>query len=540
MRNLSTLVNKIYSIIVVSLMRIILIFLFVLAVVSTCTIAMDISEKTYYISDNILKNIVLLICWIIFIFFIKKFGLFSKKENKNITIILCILLYTVASVWIVLSRYTPRSDQMAVYACINALKNKDFSGFDKGGYFYRFPYQVGIVYIYYLWSIIFGYRNVIALQMLNALAIVLFYKKIGDLCAHIGFGTKYKDYVLILGIFFYPLIMYSSFIYGNLLGLGLSAAALDYEIQFLNKGRKIHGILSALCILLGIFAKKNYVIFLLGMIIYAALVLISRIEINKIIYLTFLLIVLIGASSLLSAISNKITGIEESEPMSSWSYVAMGLSEGPRANGWQTNFEVDSYEASNYNTEIQSELALENIRESIKKFIQNPQYAKEFFVLKIASEWNNPTFQCHWINQVCDYDEKQSDVVKAINSLDAGKYAYGYLDAFMIIVLFGALLLFWINDDFKNSELILATIFIGGFLFHIFWEAKGQYTLPYYVLMFPYSIKGYAKLVRQKSLNKRKIFLFVGTVIVFSFIIIQDIDLLTKDTVLWQEYIAGV
>ena len=521
-------------------MRIILIFLFVLAVVSTCTIAMDISEKTYYISDNILKNIVLLICWIVFIFFLKKIGLFSKKENKNIAILLCILLYVIAAVWIILSRYTPRSDQMAVYACINALKNKDFSGFDKGGYFYRFPYQVGIVYIYYLWSIIFGYRNIIALQMLNALAIVLFYKKIGDLCAHIGFGTKYKDYALILGIFFYPLIMYSSFIYGNLLGLGLSAAALDYEIQFLNKGRKIHGILSVLCILLGIFAKKNYVIFLLGMIIYAALVLISRIEINKIIYLTFLLIVLIGASSLLSAISNKITGIEESGPMSSWSYVAMGLSEGPRANGWQTNFEVDSYEASNYNTEVQSELALENIRESIKKFIQNPQYAKEFFVLKIASEWNNPTFQCHWINQVCDYDEKQSNVVKTINSLDAGKYAYGYLDAFMIIVLFGALLLFWINDDFKNSELILATIFIGGFLFHIFWEAKGQYTLPYYVLIFPYSIKGYAKLVRQKSLNKRKIFLFVGTVIVFSFIIIHDIDLLTKDTVLWQEYIAGV
>ena len=32
---------------------------------------------------------------------------------------------------------------------------------------------------------------------------------------------------------------------------------------------------------------------------------------------------------------------------------------------------------------------------------------------------------------------------------------------------------------------------LGGFLFHIFWEGKCQYTLPYYILLFPFSIQGY-------------------------------------------------
>lgn len=42
----------------------------------------------------------------------------------------------------------------------------------------------------------------------------------------------------------------------------------------------------------------------------------------------------------------------------------------------------------------------------------------------------------------------------------------------------------------KLHRLLLPTIFIGGFIFHLFWEAKSQYTITYFVLLIPYCAKG--------------------------------------------------
>ncbi len=49
-------------------------------------------------------------------------------------------------------------------------------------------------------------------------------------------------------------------------------------------------------------------------------------------------------------------------------------------------------------------------------------------------------------------------------------------------------------EEISSGELFLPVIFIGGFLFHFFWEAKGQYTLPYCVALLPYGVCGYEKL----------------------------------------------
>ncbi|MDY4839306.1 MAG: hypothetical protein SO160_07160, partial [Lachnospiraceae bacterium] len=47
------------------------------------------------------------------------------------------------------------------------------------------------------------------------------------------------------------------------------------------------------------------------------------------------------------------------------------------------------------------------------------------------------------------------------------------------------------QDIRKIAWLILL---IGGFLFHLFWEAKGQYTVVYVWLCIPYCIWGYKRM----------------------------------------------
>ena len=48
--------------------------------------------------------------------------------------------------------------------------------------------------------------------------------------------------------------------------------------------------------------------------------------------------------------------------------------------------------------------------------------------------------------------------------------------------------------------------FVGGFIFHSIWEAKCPYTLPYFVILLPYSVQGISVYCRslQKHIFSRK------------------------------------
>ena len=38
--------------------------------------------------------------------------------------------------------------------------------------------------------------------------------------------------------------------------------------------------------------------------------------------------------------------------------------------------------------------------------------------------------------------------------------------------------------------MLLCLIFLGGFLFHILWEAKSRYILPYIIILIPVAVQG--------------------------------------------------
>ena len=70
---------------------------------------------------------------------------------------------------------------------------------------------------------------------------------------------------------------------------------------------------------------------------------------------------------------------------------------------------------------------------------------------------------------------------------------------YFIVFLWLGIILFLIFDFRKLDayKLIFVITFIGGFLFHLVWEAKGQYTIIYAYLMIPYMLRGYQLLLRR-------------------------------------------
>ncbi len=536
--------SSFYKRIVVANMRVMLTFLCIISVVSTSKIACDLSEKTYFVDDAIWRNAIIIILGTAFIIMARKY-----IPNRRLIYLIIVLIASLA--WIFMTRFTPRSDQMSIYAGVAGLRNGNYTLFSNGGYFVRCPNQLGLVLICYLCSFIFGYESVLPLQILNAIAVTFLYKKLGDICIHVGLAKKYQTFIAVLGILFYPLLMYTTFYYGNLLGLACAVAAFDYEIKFFDSFELKYEIKAIVFIIFAVFAKTNYVIFLIGMIAHAC---VETIRIRKRTANIFLIVLLAAVFISIKTpfiITQKLTGIDEGRAISSFAYVAMGLQEGPRANGWYNSYNWDTYDSvDDEGNPNQADASKTEIKSRIKAFIHNPDYAGEFFLKKLASQWNNPTFEGYWINQVCEADIQQSDLIKDINSKQGSNKAYIYLDALMMLIYFGALAAFWLKDDFDTKELMLATVFVGGFLFHIFWEAKGQYTISYFVLLFPYAIMGLKQIAERFAmgkdrvysgckfhLNYRKIAMFAFVIALILFVFGNKIGTLSTDTENWYQYL---
>lgn len=131
-----------------------------------------------------------------------------------------------------------------------------------------------------------------------------------------------------------------------------------------------------------------------------------------------------------------------------------------------------------------------------------------FFVSKNATQWSDPLFQGIWLNRVMQRvsDTAVPQWVDHFLRLDGPNLLSSVFNLLQTLVYGGLVLWAWMptNETRKSQEDLLAVILVGGFVFHTFWEAKSQYTLPYYVLIFPLALLGYRRLsLLQQDPNAR-------------------------------------
>ena len=174
-------------------------------------------------------------------------------------------------------------------------------------------------------------------------------------------------------------------------------------------------------------------------------------------------------------------------------FVAMGLQVNDvKCDGWYNEFNKESYIDSGYDAAKQSELAKQSISDSAA-YLKSPSHATRFFLRKNASQWADPLFQSLWISQVRQtQNERPGWLNRLLNP--KGSTALGqFLDVLQFWAYAGALLylIFGRKDKRFFSSLLLQITVLGGFVFHCFWEAKGQYTFSYFVLLLPLAVLGF-------------------------------------------------
>lgn len=475
------------------------------------------SPYIYYLPDNPWKHIFFLIVFILVCLGIK-YVLCKREAKTNRTIsdrtwLLggMISFFLIGTFYVFCTQFRPSSDPAKLQLVASEMQQGNFGQFLEGEYMYRYPFQSGFLLVVYYVMKLFGDTEFVVMQFMNVLAVATacycIYKSV-QLIFHKNIRLGW-----LAEISFIPILLYTTFVYGNLLSFAAAMAAVYLEFSFFDNEKISHAVFSAILISLAIILKSNSLIIFCAMLIYGLCKLVfktNRIKVS--LYILMLIAFYIIGNKAVEIWTENITGIQLSEGMPKIAWVAMGLQDGGMAPGYWTGSSVALYIENNYDYAKTSEAAMQVIEERLQYFIDDWRLGLDFFGRKIAAQWNEPTFQGIMISEG---RTSERQIPGWINGMIEGRgriYLSEMLNIFQTWVYFGALL--YVIIFFRKcslDELVFAVIMMGGFIFHLFWEGKSQYVMLYFFCLIPYAVFGYQAFVNllwkfdYRSISKKKI-----------------------------------
>ena len=512
------------------------VYLLLLAGFSTTAIdAKD--EHSFLIKDSMILNVVEAGIFFMFCLLLTRYSRFKQFVNrinediayyKRCRRIALTALGVICIFLLIALQAGPMSDQAYISATAKRMMNSDYSDFSRGSYMELYPHQMGIVFFLYALAHVVGADNYLAFQFLNVLALLLIYWNFSEMAGLTGHRNIVGLIIVWCGFLFFPAILYTTFIYGNLLGLAVSLCAVRHFVRVFyrrdsvtiaqSKMQLIFRMQGRLCcsllvaaemivalaeIFVAIAFKSNYQIFAIGIAVFIALMTIREgncvggVWIKAGICIIGILVILLYGSKAINKAAGKMFGVDLSGGVSHWAWVAMGLQENDtKYDGWYNDYTLSTYYAANSSAERQDPVVKEYIGNRIQEFLADPEGAIRFFAGKNASQWNNPTFQAYYCVRDMSNNVPRSRLVNALLSVDSEKVAEDFLNQFQFIVLLGSVVYTFVGiRKRKDKETDVVAVFymvtvIGGFLFHSFWEAKSQYIFTYFMLFIPLGIYG--------------------------------------------------
>ena len=211
------------------------------------------------------------------------------------------------------------------------------------------------------------------------------------------------------------------------------------------------------------------------------------------------------------------------------------------ADGWYSGRIAAFYENNDYDTKKEAEVSKAEIKGYIDTYKNDHKAFTSFLSKKVASQWNNPEFQCFWITNVRSSDIEKSPVISDILSLKGSSTFIAFLNIMQSIILLGSML-YAVNTLIEGTfagAAVLPLTFIGGFIFHLFWEGKCQYTLPYFMLLLPLSIIGFYSMAKKLSSVTKKHLYKCGVfavILLFIAIIFNRFIILNQDNKSYRQY----
>jgi hypothetical protein len=501
--------------IVFALFAAVFMFLSLCSLLGTCVIDPKeyLKEHILFLQDKVWLNLIVLIA----LFAISAFVLFRfggrirDKHLRAAKIVLACWVFILSLSWSLSVKTVPTADSKYILEAASQAANGDFSFFSgKLRYFQMFPYQLGMVGVYEIFYRVFGSSAETAMYALNAFSLAAAYLAIAQITQAV-FGDRRVTMLAIvfLGLCLQP-ILFSSFLYGNLPGLAGMAWAFALLIRFLQTGRKRNILPIALLCALAVTAKQNNWI---GVIAICIVLLLSLIKQFKFVKLFCALSVIAAALLLTGGIRYSYeqranVDLGDGTPQAAW--LVMGLSDSTRAPGWYNGYTYTVLKKANWDTESARKQIRQDLASRINALESDKTYAANFFYQKVLSQWNEPSFESIWSSKARKHETALPAFAENIYSGPlSGALSFGFEHGVQLVYTLSvfafplALVRRRSRTKFVSADAVsvsavdpacaalLPVFVLGGFLYHLLFEAKSYYALTYFVLLLPYAAFGF-------------------------------------------------
>ena len=379
------------------------------------------------------------------------------------------------------------------------------------GYAYTYPSQNGLILYMVPFAFLFGDAAPYVMQACN---VGFFFLGVSSVCRMMRRGWDGRPDGAFRSwrfsapgmLWFLPFGFYVLFVYGTMPGFGLSCLAMEraqrYAAGDAGAGTRADGgsgagrlpdlAAAVLFAAVACLLKSNYLIVLVGIVIYLAVCAFARRRPALLAAAALAAAVTVAGSRGVTFLLSEAAGQPaEGIPMTAWA--EMGLQEGSRGPGWYNGYHVGVFLEQGGDAARTRAAVAEDLRKTLAGMAADPAKTADFFLRKTQSIWAEPTFQSLWIQEV---GGKSAFLAALSPSLlkEGGVLNFCYLAAANLVqtlVFAGAFL--WLalgGREITWERLLPGMVFLGGFLFHLVWEAKGQYTVCYFVLLIPYACAG--------------------------------------------------
>lgn len=430
-----------------------------------------------------------------------------QKVRKIVTIATFSLIIGVSLFWIFFNDTVPHSDQAILFQ-----EAQKLSGYSKSSYntFYFGAYdrQRGIVTLMALLLKLFG-NNQITFRFYNVLMLGLLLLGIKLLLDSFIKDDSAGIITLFLLLFFYPIIIYTCYLYGTLSAVTFEIFGFYGILKLIETRQYKYTLLSAICFALGAFMHQSA---LIGLIAGCVLLIIKVNKKSIIQYLLSIFIIFavyIGSNYLISYSFSKFTGCPNGDALPATATIYMGLTATEESGalsgpGSSDAAEMILYQRNDNSASDTNKEAVYLLQSVIKEYRDGTR-SLDFFIQKIKYQWLEPTFDAHRIILLNNAEENEP-----ANSEAYTRFYYSNLrDIFpkllliLLIVIYSFACIGSIVDMFRKDTNLLNTLirlfFIGGFTFQILWESLSRYCFSYYIFLIIEAVWGITGIIQLRK-----------------------------------------
>lgn len=416
------------------------------------------------------------------------------------------LFFVLAGIYTILAFYLIfnvdnliRGDSDVVYRTALDGKLGIYQMFETAQYMYRYPHQLGLMlYDQILTEFSNNPSFLFLVNFLFVLGINATLWRLSDALFH----QKLTNILtLILSFAFLPQLFFILFAYGLIPGFFFMLLGFYCTVRYVGSGSKKHAAGIVIGTGLAVLLKQNYLIGALAILFFLVLRCLQERKITYLAVISLVVASMVVPGKLVKSYYEHQSGMLLDNPNPSVLWIGMGtdIDNTLRGPGWYDNSCWDVYFEASFNSRKAAELGREKLLRNWEKIKEDPERAAIFFGKKYVSQWCDPMYQSLWTGPLEDCGQyTHTEILQSIYG--GGQWGSGLKNYSKALCLAIWLFATAYTVKFRRGSMgweLLFMYFIGGLLFHTFWEAKSQYTYTYMFVLIPFSAHAAGQLLRR-------------------------------------------